>query len=97
MTTAPTASSFTDLGRQFLHQNSTFFTRPFEIFRNYKKEDFRPDLIAGLTVAVAMLPQAIAYKSTTKEMFAASLAPSLPPCFFALIPLPHFNANRNIE
>ncbi|MCS6827332.1 MAG: sulfate permease [Caldilinea sp.] len=37
------------------------FVRPFAIFRSYRRSDLRPDLIAGLTVAVILLPQAIAY------------------------------------
>src|SRR5512136_851026 len=40
-----------------------FFTRPMRILRSFRKEDLRPDLIAGLTVAVILLPQAIAYAS----------------------------------
>src|SRR5512144_1628076 len=40
-----------------------FFTRPVRILRGFRKEDLRPDLVAGLTVAVILLPQAIAYAS----------------------------------
>ncbi len=40
---------------------SAFLTRPITIIRNYKRADVRPDLVAGLTVAIVMLPQAIAY------------------------------------
>ncbi len=35
--------------------------RPFEILRGYRREYLRADLVAGLTVAVVLLPQAIAY------------------------------------
>lgn len=35
--------------------------RPVRILSSYKREDFQPDVIAGLTVAIVMLPQAIAY------------------------------------
>jgi len=35
--------------------------RPVHIVRNYNLAKLRPDLIAGLTVAVAMLPQAMSY------------------------------------
>lgn len=43
--------------------NSTwgFFTRPATILRNYRLEYLRPDLMAALTVAIIMLPQAIAF------------------------------------
>lgn len=37
------------------------FTRPYRILSRYRAEDTRPDLIAGLTVAIIMLPQAIAF------------------------------------
>ncbi|GIV71394.1 sulfate permease [Caldilinea sp.] len=37
------------------------FARPIAILRSYQRSDLRPDLIAGLTVAVILLPQAIAY------------------------------------
>lgn len=37
------------------------FARPIVILRSYRRSDLRPDLIAGLTVAVILLPQAIAY------------------------------------
>jgi SulP family sulfate permease len=38
-----------------------YFIRPASILRNYRRADLRPDLIAGLTVGVILLPQAIAY------------------------------------
>lgn len=38
-----------------------FLTRPLDIFRNYQRRNLRPDLIAGLTVAIVLLPQAIAF------------------------------------
>ena len=38
-----------------------FFLRPVEILRNYRLEYLRPDLIAALTVAIIMLPQAISF------------------------------------
>ena len=37
------------------------FARPLELLRGYRVSYARPDLIAGLTVAVILLPQAIAY------------------------------------
>jgi SulP family sulfate permease len=39
----------------------SFFLRPVRLFQTYDRADFRPDLIAGLTVAIVLLPQAIAY------------------------------------
>ena len=39
----------------------TFFLRPIEIIRTYDMRYLQPDLIAGLTVAVITLPQAMAY------------------------------------
>ncbi|MBN1921001.1 MAG: STAS domain-containing protein [Anaerolineae bacterium] len=37
------------------------FLQPVRLFRGYQLSHLRPDLVAGLTVAVIMLPQAIAY------------------------------------
>jgi SulP family sulfate permease len=39
----------------------SFFLRPVEIFRGYRLGNLRPDAVAGLTVAVILLPQAMAY------------------------------------
>jgi SulP family sulfate permease len=39
----------------------TLFLRPLTIARAYAPDNLRPDLIAGLTVAIISLPQAIAY------------------------------------
>ncbi|MFQ5615279.1 MAG: SulP family inorganic anion transporter [Anaerolineales bacterium] len=36
-----------------------FLSRPAQILRSYSKMNLRPDLIAGLTIAVVLLPQAI--------------------------------------
>ena len=38
-----------------------FFLRPIHIARSYRLSNVRPDVVAGLTVAVILLPQAIAY------------------------------------
>ena len=38
-----------------------FFQRPLTLLRTYQMSDLRPDAIAGLTIAVVLLPQAIAY------------------------------------
>lgn len=43
------------------HDTLTYFSQPLEIFHNYRLENLRPDMIAGLSVAVVLLPQAIAY------------------------------------
>ncbi len=37
------------------------FAQPVRLFRGYQLSSLRPDLVAGLTVAVILLPQAIAY------------------------------------
>jgi SulP family sulfate permease len=47
--------------RRWLRDDSAFFTRPRRVFETYSAEFLRADLLAGLTVAVVMLPQAIAY------------------------------------
>ncbi len=39
----------------------SFFARPISIFKTYERGNLRSDLIAGLTVAVVLLPQAIAF------------------------------------
>ncbi len=38
-----------------------FFFQPVRTLRSYRRSDLRPDVVAGLTVAVILLPQAIAY------------------------------------
>ncbi|MCP4573481.1 MAG: STAS domain-containing protein [bacterium] len=48
------------LGRR-LRRISSFAARPATVLRGYDRADLRPDLLAGLTVAVIMLPQAIAF------------------------------------
>ncbi|MCJ7550510.1 MAG: SulP family inorganic anion transporter [Anaerolineae bacterium] len=48
-----------------------FLLRPLELFRTYNLGSLRPDLIAGLTVAVVTLPQAMAYA------FVAELPPEI--------------------
>ena len=59
-TSAPRASFWTRL-RAWLADESVFFARPAAIVRGYDRANLRPDLVAGLTVAVVLLPQAIAY------------------------------------
>ncbi len=44
-----------------LIQELRYFGRPVVILRSYQREYLRPDLFAGLTVAVVLIPQAIAY------------------------------------
>jgi|GEM_PF-72181 len=55
--TPPTLSSVLSYGRQI----TTFLGRPIAILRTYRLEYLRNDLIAGLTVAIITLPQAIAF------------------------------------
>ena len=55
---------FVRVSRAFLAQLRAipaFFARPANIIRNYDLHNLRPDLIAGLTVAAIMLPQAVAF------------------------------------
>ncbi len=47
--------------KAWLKETPTFFLQPLRLLKNYKRENLRPDLVAGLTVAVVLLPQAIAY------------------------------------
>lgn len=39
----------------------SFFLRPVQFARSYDRRNLRPDLLAGITVAVILLPQAIAF------------------------------------
>ena len=38
-----------------------YLSHPAEVLRGYQRQDLWPDLLAGLTVAIVLLPQAIAY------------------------------------
>jgi SulP family sulfate permease len=38
-----------------------YLTRPIRLLRDYDRENMRPDLFAGITIAVILLPQAIAF------------------------------------
>ena len=40
---------------------TSFFLQPVQVLRSYRRSNLRPDVVAGLTVAVILLPQAIAY------------------------------------
>jgi len=51
------------LGPELLSRWFRYFARPAVILRSYRLADLRPDLVAGLTVAMVALPQAIAYAS----------------------------------
>jgi SulP family sulfate permease len=52
-------------------QTASYFLRPVHIIKIYQFENLRPDIIAGLTVAVVLLPQSIAF----------ALIAELPPAF----------------
>ena len=52
-------------------QTISYFLRPVQIIQSYQIENLRPDLLAGLTVAVVVLPQSIAFALITE----------LPPAF----------------
>lgn len=45
----------------FLRTTSSLFTRPVILLRTYDRHHLRADLLAGLTVAVVLLPQAIVF------------------------------------
>ena len=53
--------AFLNSAQRLLRDDSAFFTRPRRVFETYTTAFLRADLLAGLTVAVVMLPQAIAY------------------------------------
>jgi len=44
-----------------LRTSVSFFSRPVQVLRHYPRKNLKPDFLAGLTVAVILLPQAIAY------------------------------------
>jgi sulfate permease, SulP family len=46
---------------RLLQEDGSMFLQPREIFNKYKLEWLRPDILAGLTVTIVLLPQAIAY------------------------------------
>ena len=54
-------ASHNDSGPLSLVSPLSYLTRPIDIFRSYRRRYLRSDTLAGLTVAVVMLPQAIAY------------------------------------
>ncbi len=45
----------------YLRGVPSFFLQPVHLFQAYHPSNLRPDIVAGLTVAVVLLPQAIAY------------------------------------
>ena len=47
--------------KQALVAVGRYLGQPARFFSEYQRDDFRPDLMAGITVAVIMLPQAIAF------------------------------------
>jgi SulP family sulfate permease len=47
--------------KRWAAEEKVFFLRPATVLRGVSRADIRPDMIAGLTVAVVVLPQAIAY------------------------------------
>lgn len=61
-----TTAAAEELSKQITIKNTLapaghFLTRPIRLFRGYERADIRPDLMAGITVAVILLPQAIAF------------------------------------
>jgi SulP family sulfate permease len=61
-----TTAAAEELTKQITVQNTLapaghYLTRPIRLLRGYDRENFRPDLFAGITIAVILLPQAIAF------------------------------------
>lgn len=54
------ASAGIDLGRM-LGSNLKYFQKPIQLFRSYDRSNIRPDIVAGFTVAMVLIPQATAY------------------------------------
>ena len=54
-------TTFADFSRQWLVQAGHYLAQPLRTAQSYQRSDLRSDLFASLTVAVIMLPQAIAY------------------------------------
>ena len=50
-----------DQTKDWFQNIPSYFANPYNIVRNYNRENLQGDLIASLTVAVVLLPQAIAY------------------------------------
>lgn len=66
--------------RHWTRENLTFFARPLSVVRAYRRDALWPDLVAGATVAVVLLPQAIAYALVAElppqvGLYAAIVAP----------------------
>ncbi len=55
------ATQVNDVFKSTVRSVPQYLLRPLQIFQTYRPENLRPDLIAGLTVAVVLLPQAMAY------------------------------------
>lgn len=47
--------------QQIWARTSAYFFHPVDLIRNYERSNFRADILSGLTVAIMMLPMAIAY------------------------------------
>ncbi len=50
-----------DQTKDWFQKIPSYFANPYNIISNYNRENLRGDLVASLTVAVVLLPQAIAY------------------------------------
>jgi len=56
-------------------------------FKNYTKQEFRADFIAGLTVALVLIPQSMAYAQLAGlPAYYGLYAAFLPPMIAALFP-----------
>ena len=53
-----------DIGSSLLHNFKhipLYFLQPVRLFKSYDRVNLRPDLLAGLTLAIILLPQSIAF------------------------------------
>lgn len=47
--------------KQWVSEATSLFLRPVQLLKTYDTNHLRPDLLAGITVGIVMLPQAVAY------------------------------------
>lgn len=70
---------------QFLETVPQYLTRPAQIISSYDRANLRPDLVAGLTIAVILLPQAIAYALVAGLPPAMGIYTAIVGAFFAAL------------
>ena len=70
-------------------QTISYFFHPLQIFKTYQLENLRPDLLAGLTVAVVLLPQAIAFALIAELPPAVGLYAAIVTAIVGALLIPH--------